>query len=196
MTRHFLKIGSGLAVRPIRDQLVAHSGLWGAHGNRRYTGSPHADSSDIWVRYRALEELTEPARFLEPHVSVWHPCAERLPAVVEIAEMLMKDPQVRGERLGGVLLTKLRPGGKITPHVDRGWHAGEYEKFYVAVQNEPGAVFGWPLGDVLARDGDVWWFRNDVPHWVSNDSAEDRISLIVCIKTSAFDYCYDERRAA
>jgi hypothetical protein len=196
MERYFLKIGSGLPVASLLEQLEANPGLWGAHPNRLYPGSPHSECTDIWVRFRPLDELTEPRHFAEPHVAVWRPCSHLLPAAVAIAEILEQDTRLRAERLGLVLLTKLPPGAKIARHIDYGWHAREYEKFYVAVKNKPGSVFAWPLGEVRAQEGEVWWFRNDVPHWVNNDSAEDRISLIVCIKTSAFDYCYDERRAA
>lgn len=90
--------------------------------------------------------------------------------------------------LGGILITRVPPGGEIKPHVDAGWHAGYFSKFYVAVQNEPGAVFGWDDGEIHAKTGEAYWFRNDVPHWVRNDSGADRIAMIVCIRTEKRGY--------
>lgn len=184
--KHFERILPDVDVVGLAEQLDAHPGLWDLHGERRTPASPHAQSSDIWVRYRAYGELTEPARYAEPHVSVWYPAADILTGARTIVDSLMAHPSLRAERLGGVLISRLRPGKHILPHVDSGWHASFYEKFYVAVRNRPGSVFGWAGGDVHAKDGEVWWFRNDVPHWVNNDSDTVRYSMIVCIRTDAF----------
>lgn len=170
-------------VSALREELAAHPELWGEHSGRKM--GPHAEMTDIWPRYRSPEELTSPAAYGEPHLPVWYPCIEKLPSVKKIALDLMA--VVGGEILGGILITKLAPGGEIASHVDGGWHAGFYQKFYVAVQNRPGSVFGWEDGDIHASDGQVYWFRNDVPHWVTNDSSEDRISMIVCIRTEIYD---------
>lgn len=183
---HFQRIFPNVDVAALAMQLDEHPELWDAHGERRAPSSPHADSSDIWVRYRDYAELTEPARYVEPHVSVWYPSADVLTGARDIAEQLMLHPKIRGERLGGVLITRLAPGARIKPHTDGGWHACEYQKFYVAVRNRPGSVFGWPSGSINASDGEVWWFRNDVPHWVRNGSDTVRYSMVVCIKTDAF----------
>ena len=73
-------------------------------------------------------------------------------------------------------------GGEITPHVDGGWHAANYRKYYVAIKNEPGSVFGFECGDIAANAGEVWEFDNSLPHWVNNHSESERIAMIVCIK--------------
>ena len=93
---------------------------------------------------------------------------------------------VEGERLGGILITKLPPGGHIRTHFDQGWHASYYEKFYIALQNEPGAVFAFPERNLIAHAGVCFWFDNSVPHGVHNGSHQDRLALIVCIKTDQF----------
>ncbi len=187
---------SGLDVAGLVAQLNARPDLWGQHGQRRAPDSPHAASDDIWLRYREYAELTEPARFIEPHESVWYPSAAVLPDAVLIADRLMQAPAICGERLGGVLITRLPPGAEIKPHVDHGWHAGHYQKFYVALRNKPGSVFGWPTGDLHAADGDVWWFRNDVSHWVVNGSDTERLSMIVCIRTDRFAHYFAQKLAA
>jgi aspartyl/asparaginyl beta-hydroxylase (cupin superfamily) len=91
--------------------------------------------------------------------------------------------QVEGERLGGVLITKLPPGGKIETHVDHGWHAEYYDKYFIPIINDQGCVFGFEGGGIYARAGDVYWFNNQSPHWVENHSERERIALIVCIKS-------------
>lgn len=183
MSRNFLKIASGLNVLPLQLALIRQQHLFGARNERRdLYESPHAEMSDIWVRYNDPTVLdTNPAAFNDEHDSVWLPAYQCLPELRPILFGLMA--LVEGERLGGVLITRIPPGGKIAPHVDKGWHAEYYDKYYIPIQNDPGAVFGFEDGVIAPDLGDVYWFRNDNPHWVDNKSARDRIALIVCIRS-------------
>ena len=177
---------TGLDVSSLAKKLKDQPELFGKRTLRsdRYE-SPHKQMSDIWVRYNDYANLEkDPASFNDEHESKWYPEAERIEEVFGIAEILMN--LVEGTRLGGVLITKIPPDGEIKPHIDTGWHAGFYEKFYVPIANKEGAVFGFIDGEIRPDIGDVYWFRNDVTHWVKNDSNEDRIALIVCIKTNLF----------
>lgn len=183
---NFQLVRQGLDVASLLDQIEAHPELWGQQTARLGVGSPHAQSTDIWVRYRDLDAYRDQhgadmRAFCDEHKSVWLPPSEFLSEAMPIARLLAGGD----ERLGGVLLTRLPAGCVIAPHVDAGWHAAAHVKFYVAVKVRAGAVFGFPDGDIKASDGDVWQFRNDVPHWVLNDSAEERISMIVCVKKEA-----------
>lgn len=179
MSEYFSRVTDSLNVLPLQASLLRQPELFGRRGAR--SCGPHLSMTDIWVRFRRFEDLTERSAFVTEHDSVWYPEAEAIPEIKPILFDLMR--LVEGERLGGVLITKLPPGGRIAPHVDTGWHAGYYEKFFVPVQNEPGATFEWEDGVIAPRLGEVYWFRNDVSHWVENRSQADRISLIVCIRT-------------
>ena len=183
---NFNLVRQGVDVVPLLAEIEAHPELWGQQTARLGVGSPHAQSTDIWVRYRDLDAYRDQhgldmRAFCDEHESVWLEPSAYLPSALLIAREIAGGD----ERLGGVLLTRLPAGGVIAPHVDGGWHAAAHEKFYVAVKVRTGAVFGFPDGDLRASDGDVWHFRNDVPHWVVNDSPEDRISMIVCVKKEA-----------
>lgn len=158
--------------------------LWDANPLRRTApGSPHSQMTDIWARFGAPNG-DDYSVLGKEHDAVWYPFIDQLPDVKDIAFKLMA--LVNGERLGGVLITKLPAGSKIAPHVDDGWHAGYYDKIYVPIKNEKGSVFGFECGNIEPEAGTAWWFRNDVTHWVNNDSDQDRLSMIVCIKTDMF----------
>jgi hypothetical protein len=141
----------------------------------------HREMKDIWVRYNHISNIGE--KFNDSHESVWYPIIEKIPEVLPIVFNLMA--YVNGERLGGVLITKVPSGGKIAKHVDGGWHAGYYEKFYVPIQNGKGSKFCWDDLEIEPEAGEVWQFDNSIPHWVENDSDKDRMAMIVCIKTLA-----------
>lgn len=154
--------------------------LYGEYQARQYApGSPHSEMKDIWVRYNAPDKIGP--HFNDEHESVWYPTAFKIPELFKVVFDVMAASC--GERLGGVLITKIPPGGKIERHTDSGWHAGHYDKFYVPIQNDVGSKFCWDDMEIDPRPGEVWWFDNSIPHWVSNDSLRDRISLIVCVKT-------------
>jgi quercetin dioxygenase-like cupin family protein len=182
MSGNFVRIAGGMPVAGAVAELSAHPNLWGQQTARLGAGSPHRASTDIWLRYRDVdayvaEHGTEMSRFCDEHESVWLPPSRLLPACVGIAK------RIAGERpLGGVLLTKLPPGRRIERHTDSGWHAEAHDKLYVAIQVAPGMKFCWDDGAISATDGDVYWFRNDVPHWVENPTDTDRISMIVCVR--------------
>ena len=183
MSESFLKIAEGINVRPLEQSLNLHPELWDQHNERRiFEGSPHAQMTDIWVRFGDVSQGFENLRM--PHDSVWYPCAEFLDGVKDIAFGLMS--LVNGERLGGILITKLEAGKEILPHVDKGWHAEYYEKFYVAIKSPKGSKFCFESGDIESEDGDCFLFRNDRLHWVKNDTTEARLTMVVCIKTDMF----------
>ena len=180
---HYQHIAEEIDVAPLRAALEAKPHLFGQQTARATAyGSPHKAMTDIWVRYNHIDNLGPACN--DEHDSVWYPAYAELPELDPILFSLMGF--VHGERLGGVLITKLPPGGVIAPHVDTGWHADYYEKFYIAIRNEPGAWFHFPDGDFRARDGDCYWFDNSVTHSVVNGSDHERLALIVCIKTDKF----------
>lgn len=190
--RNFKLVAQGVKVLPLCLELQRNPQLWGRDGERKYPdGSPHTQMDDIWVRYNDRGPFDRGERpfseFNHEHDSVWYPAAAQLPSARQIALDLMA--HVRGERLGGVLITRLAHGGVIDTHVDHGWHAEYYDKYYVAVQTGPGAEFQFDVdangqaGEVIrATTGDIYWFRNDVPHAVVNQSGDERIAMIICIR--------------
>lgn len=181
--KYFLKVHEGLDVMPLLIQIQRQPDLWNRHTQRKdFTGSSHTQMSDIWVRYNP--ECADLAKANDEHDSAWYPAFYQLPTVRPIVFFLMA--RVEGERLGGVLITKIPPGCVIDPHIDRSWHADYYDKFYVSLQSEPGANFYCEDEVINPRRGDVYWFDNSHRHWVTNESKEDRMTLIVCIRTHRF----------
>ena len=154
---------------------------------RTAQGSPHKEMTDIWVRYNdikprlATEDFTG---FNDEHDSVWFDVVNKIPSVKKVIFDLMH--KVDGERLGGVLITKLPPGGHIEKHTDAGWHARYYDKFYVPILNSKGSIFGFEDGNIEPNIGEAWWFDNSQNHWVDNKSETDRIAMIVCIRTDKY----------
>jgi hypothetical protein len=166
-------------VAPLTHELDAHSDLWGQHKWRtEHPQSPHREARDIWLRYAPLRNLGP--HFNDPHESEWYPAIAKLPAARVLAEDMFE--RVNGETLGGVLLTKVPAGSQVYPHADRGWHAEHYEKFAIQVAGNKEQFFCYGDGCLSPETGESFWFENQSPHWVVNESGEDRITLICCIR--------------
>jgi quercetin dioxygenase-like cupin family protein len=149
---------------------------YGKHTHRISGDSPHRESTDLWVRFNNPDKVL-PETLLLPHDSEWL-CV--IPSVVAVVSRLYS--YLGGTRLGGVLVTRLEPGKQIYPHVDNGWHASYYDKYFIPVINKPGAKFCFDGVEIDPVEGTCYAFRNDVNHWVINESDSVRIALIICVK--------------
>lgn len=162
-------------------EIAATPQLWNAF-SLRTKAYEHSDVSDIWVRYNAWENYSgDIAAFNGTHDSSWYPAIAHLPSLRPILFDLMR--LLEGERLGGVLITKIPAHGQCRPHRDGGWHAGYYRKVAIQLASATGQAFCFEGESLSAAPGEVYSFRNEFTHWVTNDSDEDRMTLIVCIKS-------------
>lgn len=186
--KNFLKIAEGVDVMPLLLSIQRQPDLWDRHKVRKEAeGTPHREMSDIWIRYNDVskyETSGDYGGFNDEHDSVWYPSYYQLPEIRPILFGLMS--RVEGERLGGVLITKIPPGHKIEPHADDSWHVQYYDKFYVSLKSNEGANFYCEDEVICPKAGDIYWFDNRRVHWVDNESNDDRMTLIVCIRTHRF----------
>ena len=178
------KLDLKVDVQGLKRALIRRSDLFGQYPYRgEVEGSPHVEMKDIWIRYKDVKPHIESgdfSSFADEHDSIWYDAYYELPEVHDPIFKVMTE--VDGERLGGVLITKLPPGGKIKAHTDSGWHAQYYDKYYMPIQNEKGANFAFEDGVIDPGEGEVYWFDNSQLHWVENNSEIDRIAMIICIR--------------
>jgi len=182
--KNFLKIAEGVDVMPLLAALARQPDLWNQNLLRTtHPNSPHTQVDDIWLRFndlKAYEATGDAAHVMDQHESVNYPAFHALPQARALIFALMA--RVEGERLGRCIITKLKPGAVIEPHVDSGDHAAYFERYHIVLQSLPGSVFNAGDESVQMRAGEVWWFDNASEHSVINNSADDRIHLIVDIK--------------
>lgn len=175
---HIFKVAE-LNPLPLLVELANASHLWNQNTQRTMIqNGPFEGTADIWLRYA---DLTKPFALDEPHESVWYPGADLTPSIVCAIGDLYKG--VEGKELGGVLVTAIPPGGSVKPHVDPGWHAKHYDKYAIQLMAHPDSFFGFTDGQFHTAPGDVYWFNNQVPHWVENDTPETRVTIIACIRS-------------
>jgi hypothetical protein len=184
-----LMVGGAIApavdVSDVIKQLDAAPELWNQYKLRTGAQSPHYHVDDIWVRYNAWKNYNPryPAKFGQAHHSTWYPSYAKLPAVRPLIFGLMNI--IAGEELGGVLITRIPAGSRVERHRDAGWHAEFFNrKFAVMLKSDDRQAFCFDNEKMVTEPGEAFEFDNSVDHWVVNQSDQERITMIVCIKTS------------
>lgn len=179
MSEKIKLLAQGVHVAPFLWALQSQPELWNQHTTRTEDPtSPHHGLDDIWVRFGDAERIKDNA----PHDSHWYPAAEAL-GIKPLIYDLMR--QVEGDKLGGVLITRIPPGAMCRPHADLGWHALHYEKYAIQLTSAPGQRFCFEGESLETKPGDVFWFNNQHTHWVENPTPYERVTLIVCIRKEA-----------
>ena len=183
----FRLLAAGVDVSGVVHELDANPALWDANGYRTEdAASPHHGVPDIWLRWRRKSELVSPDSYGEPHFSAFWPGWGLLPSLHPIVRNLSH--AVDAVQLGGILITRVPPAGEVKPHIDRGWHASHYDtKLYLVLKANP-LCLNYCGGEVEHfRAGDVWEFPNSVEHSVLNRGPTERVTVIICFRTAAFD---------
>ncbi len=175
-------IGLTLDVTEAEKQIDAHPEVWNTHRMRtEQYGTPHNGVSDIWCRYNRWENYTgDWAAFHDEHESEWYDVITKIPAVWSLTRKLKRF--VGGKQLGGVLITRIPPGGRVEPHIDSGWHARYYDKYAIQLKGNQDQAFCFEDSELRAEAGQCYTFDNSKTHWVKNESDTDRMTLIVCVR--------------
>jgi hypothetical protein len=172
----------GYDVRALQAQLAEHPEAWNTLRQRTEQPlSPHREADDIWVRYNPIANYRGDMRaFNEKHIAEWYAVAEQLTEARTLVERIADEEGA--VEIGAVLITRIPAGKQVYPHVDGGWHAGYYSKLALQVRGNEHQAFHFQGEQLVTRDGDLFWFDNAFPHWVTNPSDEDRITMIVCLR--------------
>lgn len=179
--RRFAKIGQGLDTAPILEQIGAHPELWDEITYRKQLAE-HAEMSDIWLRYRPLEDVQKETFFPGPFFCAYYPAWWKLPSIHPVVNWLKM--RVDATYLGAILITRIPPGGRIKPHNDAGmWHADFHNaKVYIPLITNAQCVNYAEDESVVMGTGEFWLFDNLCTHSLENRGNTDRISLIVAMR--------------
>lgn len=176
--RFFQKLSESVQVAPLLHAIQCAPDLWNAFPIRTtHPGSAHADASDILCFFNRLDD---PSAILDDLQAQPYPAWDRLPQLRSLVFDTLRF--VEGVQLGRVVITRLPPGGRITPHQDMGAAAAFYERYQIALQCLPGCLFHAGNETAHFRSGELWHFDNSQVHSVENNSTDDRIVVIMDIR--------------
>ena len=179
--KNFQLISTNVNVTSLLNAVLRDPALWNVHTLRTdHPNTAHSEVDDIWIRFNEVSDKLE--EVVDDKEVINYPAFWALPQIRPLMFGLMS--VVEGERLGRVLITRLAPGRKILPHVDGGAPATYYERFHIVLNSAPGCLFRAGEETVYMKTGEVWWFDNTKEHEVVNNSADDRIHVVIDIRTS------------
>lgn len=194
--KNFLKIAQGINMLPLMLELKRNPELWDENTLRtKHPGTAHSQVSDIWIWFNEIFDLPEYNReqlelglpldkysvVANDKEVISYRAWKLLPSARNIIFPLMS--QVQAVRIGRVIITKLPPGKTITPHVDGGAPATYFQRYQVALQCLPGNVFRIDDEQIEFQTGDIWQIDNKLEHEVINNSKDDRIVMIVDLRS-------------
>lgn len=175
---NFYRLAKGVNFSPLLVAISRQPELWNQNTLRtKHPNTAHGDVSDIWLMFNELGG----ADIVNDIIVKPYPAFEKLPQARPFIFDLMRT--VEGVTLGRVIITKLASGKKITPHVDGGAPATYYKRYQLVLQSLPGALFTIADETVNFESGDVWLIDNKKEHSVINNSRDDRIVMIVDIRS-------------
>ncbi|MET3133629.1 hypothetical protein AAKU55_003919 [Oxalobacteraceae bacterium GrIS 1.11] len=187
--RNFQLIAADMDITPLLLAVKRQPGLWREDTFLRdFPQGPFGEIESIMLRfptkgvYATLEEVQNHLSKYDQHENVDYPAYKALTEARPLIMWLMS--RVGGERLGRCMLNKIAPGGRIFPHADTPVHSDYYSRFHIVLASNPESIFRAGDEQVNMRAGEVWWFDNKEVHEVANDGADDRIHLVVDIRTS------------
>lgn len=204
--RNFHMLTSGMDVMPLMVALNTQPNLWNQNrlrteakieieneeGDKELIETPHREIDDIWLRMNDLDKCIQAGAdgsSIDHRESINYSAMKQLPQARALIFALMAS--VQGERLGRCMISRMSPGKCIYPHSDIGddlsiYYDNEpyYSRFHIVLQGLPGSIFRCGDEEVCMQTGEVWWFDNVKEHEVINNSADDRIHLVVDIRTS------------
>lgn len=174
---NFFKLAKGVNVAPLLVAINRQPELWNQNTLRtKHPQTAHGDVSDIWLMFNEVSDQVANDLIVKPY-----PAFLALPQARQLIFDLMR--LVEGVTLGRVIITKLPPGKKIATHVDGGAPATYFTRYQIALQSLPGALFTIADETVNFESGDVWMIDNKKEHSVINNSRDDRIVVIVDIRS-------------
>lgn len=185
--RNFFRIATGVNVTPLMLAIARRPELWREDTYLRdYPQGPFGDTDTIMIRFPAKtvveteQNLAEYGQSDAQHECIWYPPSFQLLDARPIVFALMNE--VKGERLGRVMINRVRPGGRIFPHADTPAHCDYYTRHHVVLQTSPGANIRCADEQIHMEIGAVYWFNNKLEHEVMNNGAVDRIHMVVDIR--------------
>lgn len=182
--QNFKLLATNIDVGPLLQALDNRPDMWEQITVRQnFPGTAHADTQSIYLR--GPEAFTYDKYFMDLG-SYDYPAAHVLQdELVPIMAPLVKDV-IKADKVGRVMIVKMKAGGKLVPHIDEGVYADHFARFHLCVTGGPGSTLTAGNETQHFAPGELWWFDHKVTHTAANMEDTDRIHIIIDAKTPLF----------
>lgn len=176
--KNFHKIADNVDTLPLLMAIRHRPELWSADKVRSsFENSPHAYVQDILLRFSDSDAADIGDQLVCENLEAMRLLPQARPLIYGLMA------RVEGDMLGRAMITKLPPGKSIAAHSDvLGRYANSMRRYHIPLQSGPGCVFRAGDEFVTMMPGEVWDFNAHAEHEIINNSADDRIHLIIDIR--------------
>jgi mannose-6-phosphate isomerase-like protein (cupin superfamily) len=186
LVRHFQLIASGVDVLPLVHAVQRQPELFNRSKFRTtFENTPHGEIEDILIRFSdpSIARDGDTAAVMADGNCVWHEAAAALPQARTLILDVMR--RLEAYAVDRIVITRLRPGGRILPHADNEGayvHDPHRHRYHVVLQGLPGSMYRTGDETVCMRTGEVWHFDALTEHSVENNSTDSRIHMLVDLR--------------
>lgn len=179
--RNFSCVLSNIDPAPLMMQLTDHPELWNNDSTLREDKANTVLYALNNISLRRIKSIPEQRAGSGPPFINFE-AFDILWSAKDIVFELMH--QLHGEILSQVVISRMRPGEVIEPHIDRlpPGYPLIYQRYQIPLSVKRGVRFICGDEELFMEPGNAYWFDNQVTHSVHNDSSEDRISMRVDLR--------------
>jgi quercetin dioxygenase-like cupin family protein len=179
--KHFKRVESGIDTQPFIREIEANQECWNLDSGRQNSKPAQRETQAIPLRCSEKTSVLDSMALQSKPIAyrgLPTPMSERFPVADSFVEQLVK--RMNGAS-GRAVLTQLRPGGTIHPHIDDRLYWLLRDRYHLVVKSSAGSYFKAGGEEVRMQEGELWWFDPTVTHSVHNDSDEWRIHIVADI---------------
>jgi hypothetical protein len=103
---------------------------------------------------------------------------ENRPLFPYVSSLLERFAELERGDLGRAMLVRLKPMGRVYPHVDKGAYYAVRDRYHLVIQSKGGSPMASAEETVILQEGELWCFDNKSMHSAMNPSADWRVHLI------------------
>lgn len=172
--QHFKLIRSGIDPRPLLAEIASVDGAWAQATGRQQKIDVQREALAIPLRGLRASAVAGRKR-RDVHESRWTSGAAQYPLACRFLE---DSALALASLMGRAKIVCLPAGQRVYPHIDRGEYYRVRNRYHLVLRSSAGSWLRAGDEEVRMREGELWWFDNNVLHEAHNDGDEDRIHII------------------
>lgn len=169
----FRLVGTVPEIHEVAGEISAAEELWTADISRQRRLNVQRETECISLRKGCPDEFTDMNDCNETSMT---PFAEKFPIIIDLLTQIAA--QLRGE-LCRAMIVRLRPGGRVYPHIDWGKYYLTRDRYHIVVSAGPGNSLTCGGRTIEPREGEVWWLDNKQTHTAFNSSDSPRVHVVL-----------------
>lgn len=158
-------------------QELQNATLWNWLSVRRSRDLKHKSVDDIVLRFQSVEGKHDISEYFDKME-----CVDYFPKFYFPKTSKVIHDFADKSTIGRIVIAKLKAGGVIDTHIDKGEYCAAHDRFHFVVSTNPDVWFKCNGSVKRFEAGKIWWLDNKSLHSIENNGSADRIHIVVDIK--------------